>query len=33
MFFLFVFNLLPIPPLDGSHILFDIYPNKFTARY
>jgi len=31
--FLFVFNLLPIPPLDGSHILFDIYPNKFTARY
>ncbi len=29
--FLFAFNLLPIPPLDGSHILFDIYPNKFTA--
>jgi Zn-dependent protease len=30
--FLFAFNLLPIPPLDGSHILFDIFPNKFTAR-
>lgn len=29
--FLFFFNLLPIPPLDGSHILFDIFPNKFTA--
>jgi len=31
--FLFVFNLLPIPPLDGSHILFDIFPNKVTAKY
>ena len=30
--FLFAFNLLPIPPLDGSHILFDIFPNKITAR-
>lgn len=30
--FLFAFNLLPIPPLDGSHILFDIFPNKFTAK-
>jgi len=29
--FLFVFNLLPIPPLDGSHILYDIFPNRFTA--
>lgn len=29
--FLFAFNLLPIPPLDGSHILFDIYPNKITG--
>ena len=29
--FLFAFNLLPIPPLDGSHILFDIFPNKLTA--
>ena len=30
--FLFVFNLLPIPPLDGSHILYDLFPNKFTAK-
>jgi Zn-dependent protease len=30
--FLFAFNLLPIPPLDGSHILYDIFPNKFTAK-
>ncbi len=29
--FLFAFNLLPVPPLDGSHILFDLFPNKFTA--
>ncbi len=31
--FLFCFNLLPIPPLDGSHILYDIFPNKFTAKF
>lgn len=31
--FLFCFNLLPIPPLDGSHILYDLFPNKFTAKY
>ena len=31
--FLFIFNLLPIPPLDGSHILFDLFPNKITARF
>ncbi|MBK8945496.1 MAG: site-2 protease family protein [Ignavibacteriae bacterium] len=30
--FLFCFNLLPIPPLDGSHILFDIFPNQYTAK-
>lgn len=30
--FLFAFNLLPIPPLDGVHILFDIFPNKVTAK-
>ncbi len=29
--FLFAFNLLPVPPLDGSHILFDLFPNKVTA--
>ena len=26
---LIVFNLIPIPPLDGSRILFAILPNKF----
>lgn len=31
--FLFAFNLLPIPPLDGSHILFDVFPNRLTAGY
>ena len=30
--FLFFFNLIPIPPLDGSHILYDLYPNGFTAK-
>lgn len=30
--FLALFNLLPIPPLDGSHILFDLFPNKITAK-
>ena len=24
---LFVFNLLPIPPLDGSHVLFALLPS------
>ncbi len=31
--FLFCFNMLPIPPLDGSHILYDLFPNEYTARY
>ncbi len=30
--FLFAFNLLPIPPLDGSHILYDVFPNNITAK-
>lgn len=30
--FLFVFNLLPIPPLDGVHILHSIFNAKFTER-
>lgn len=30
--FLFAFNILPLPPLDGSHILFDLFPNRITAR-
>lgn len=29
--FLCLFNLLPIPPLDGSHIVFNLFPNKLTA--
>ncbi|HCW03652.1 MAG TPA: site-2 protease family protein [Clostridium sp.] len=29
-----IFNLLPIPPLDGFHILEDLYPSKFAEfRY
>jgi len=33
-----IFNLVPIPPLDGSKILFSIFPNRFAfsetwARY
>jgi Zn-dependent protease len=27
---LFVFNLLPIPPLDGSHVLFAILPDHLN---
>lgn len=30
--FLFAFNLLPIPPLDGSHILYNLFPNKLTLK-
>ncbi len=30
--FLFCFNLLPIPPLDGIHILHAIFYSKFTQR-
>lgn len=30
--FLFCFNLLPIPPLDGSHIIYDLFPNRYTAK-
>ncbi len=29
--FLSLFNLLPIPPLDGSHILYNLFPNRLTA--
>lgn len=25
-----IFNLIPIPPFDGSHILFTFFPEKFT---
>ena len=30
---LFVFNLLPIPPLDGSHILFSLLPGDLDRYY
>jgi len=30
--FLFCFNLLPIPPLDGSHIIYNVFPNTYTAK-
>ena len=26
-----IFNLMPIPPLDGSHVLFDFLPRSFDA--
>jgi Zn-dependent protease len=29
---LFVFNLVPIPPLDGSKILFNVLPRSLAAR-
>lgn len=32
-FGLFVFNLLPIPPLDGSHILHELLPAQAAARF
>jgi Zn-dependent protease len=25
------FNLLPIPPLDGSHVILNLFPSKHTA--
>jgi Zn-dependent protease len=28
-----LFNLIPIPPLDGSHILENILPTKTALRY
>lgn len=28
-----VFNLIPIPPLDGSHVLYQILPPALAARY
>jgi Zn-dependent protease len=30
--FLFLFNLLPVPPLDGSHIILNLFPNSFYSR-
>jgi Zn-dependent protease len=28
-----VFNLLPIPPLDGSHVVYHLLPPRLAARY
>lgn len=28
-----VFNLIPIPPLDGSHVLYHLLPSAWGARY
>jgi len=27
-----IFNLIPIPPLDGSHVLFHLLPNSFNTQ-
>lgn len=32
-FVLIVFNLLPIPPLDGSHLFYYLLPPDLAARY
>jgi Zn-dependent protease len=32
-FSLFFFNLLPIPPLDGSHLLRNLLPYKAVQQY
>lgn len=31
--FLFYFNLIPLPPLDGSHIVNGLFPNSLYTRY
>ena len=28
-----VFNLIPIPPLDGSHVVYHLLPQSLRARY
>ena len=32
-FLLIVVNLLPLPPLDGSRVLFSVLPNKLAYQY
>ena len=28
-----IFNLIPIPPLDGSHVMYHLLPQNLRARY
>jgi Zn-dependent protease len=28
-----VFNMIPIPPLDGSHVLANLLPDELAMRY
>lgn len=30
---LFLFNLVPIPPLDGSHVVYHLLPPRLGAKY
>jgi Zn-dependent protease len=32
-FVLMLFNLLPIPPLDGSHVMYHLLPPQLAVRY
>src|SRR5690606_14230724 len=32
-FVLMLFNLLPIPPLDGSHVIYHLLPPRLGMRY
>ena len=28
-----IFNLIPIPPLDGSHVVYHLLPERLGVRY
>jgi Zn-dependent protease len=32
-FFLIVFNLIPVPPLDGAHVLYHLLPTSLAHAY
>lgn len=32
-FFLIVFNLLPVPPLDGAHVMYHLLPTSLAHAY